>query len=862
MPDKTSIILSTIIALIMIGIFFSAANITGLFSYHLTKEKVLFQGQEITFKNVFSVLKQNANKVVFVFPNLDASSYDLKKTNLIIKLAKEIQPQCTQQTITISTTQPIADGLNKVWLNANNQFVFAYLLKSGKDVMLIGNLPTLQNTLALPTPISTILTQVQQPTTSITTPITAPLPTSINQPVPGQTAQVNVQLCIPMFLETEIANNYENFIVVSFDKALASKFNLEYIPAETQQKGIGIIMPNGNNFAVFLSDKVSEILQSYFDGKTLPESTTMEAQIASYAGGKTYIISSGIVEVCEPGETKQQDLACAFKPEKLYGKTPVSIELDPKANEYSLELSMQIDCSSFDIKSIHINNIPMRYDYNSISKVLILKANADTFKSLEGKHLAMKIEAECDGKDVTSIYSLGKHYFQKLLTRIITGSTYYYLSSYSSMDAYGNDVYTATYEDDNGNNHNVSIVWNGANDFSNYLNDLTTAGFNLIFNTTYYVYEITNPANPAYHGYIWQSTDHIIYIESTITAGTDATGLLKAYLQAYPTSLTGAVPITVPVTVTNITVAPITTTPVTGPVAVVNVTFGVVPLVSLISPSGTVVLAPTVPTYFSVELGKAFNMSMIAVNFGSNASFAWDIDFARTTCSLITHYFLKPAGVNYATIDTGKSVEITTQATINQPGLCQLTYMIWQQGKPSNNFTLIFTIYVYSPNQITLALKEGFNLISFPFYMDMSFTDFNSLASGAISSIWGYSPATGWQIWHSNPAIPSTAGFDHFEPGYAYWINATTDINVVVTSTKPTPTIPSIYVNQGWNLLGLALPYPINTVAYLKTMFDKCEAIYRLDPITQIIAPIAKTSALMPGQGYWFYFNESGVIVP
>jgi len=851
MPDKTSTVLAIVIALIMVGIFFSAASITGLFSYHLTKEKILFQGQEITFKNVFSVLKQNADKVVFVFPkNLDASSYDLKKTNLIIKLAKEIQSHCTQQTITISTTQPIADGLNKVWLNANNQFVFAYLLKSGNDVMLIGNLPTLQNTLTLPKPVSTLLTQIQQPTTSAT----APLPTPINQPVPGQTTQVNVQLCIPMFLETEIANNYKNFIVVSFDKALASEFNLEYIPAETQQKGIGIIMPNGNNLAVFLFDKVSEILQSYFDGKTMPESTTMEAQIASYAGGKTYIISSGIVKVCEPGETKQQDLACAFKPEKLYGKTPVSIELDPKANEYSLELSMQIDCSSFDIKSIHINNIPMRYDYNSVSKVLTLKANAGVFSSLEGKYLTIKIEAECDGKDVTSIYSLGKHYFQKLLTRIITGSTYYYLSSYSSMDAYGNDVYTATYEDDNGNNHNVSIVWNGANDFSNYLNDLTTAGFDLIFNTTYYVYEIINPTNPAYHGYIWQSTDHVVYISSIITTGTDATGLFKTYLQAYPTSLTGAITIA-PIGTYPLTPLPPSTTP------TVTVPISPYPIVPISPITNTIFLVPRTPQYFSVEVNKLFTLEFTAINLGSNGTFGWDL-IPGPTCSLSWHNFIEPARNNQATINTTKKVEIKTEAKISNPGLCKISYTIFEIGNPSNNFTISFTIYAYSPNQITLSLKKGFNLISFPFYMDMSFTDFNSLAANAIASIWGYSPATGWQIWHSNPAIPSTPGFDHFEPGYAYWINATTDIDVVVTSTKPTPTIPSIYVNQGWNLLGLALPYPIDISSYLKTMFDKCEAVYQLDPITKVITPIAKTTTLMPGQGYWFYFNESGVIVP
>ncbi|MBW2979305.1 hypothetical protein DRZ77_02685 [Candidatus Woesearchaeota archaeon] len=531
MHDKTSTILSIAIALITVGIFFSAADITGLFSYHLAKEKVLFRGKEITFKNVFSVLKQNADKVIFVFPkNPDVSSYDLKKTSLIIKLAKEMQPKCTQQTITVSTTKPITDGLNKVWLNANNKFVFAYLLKSGNDVMLIGNIPALQNTLALPKEVSTILTQIQRPKTLTITPI--------NQPVPGQTIQIDIQLCTPMFIETEIANDYKNFIVLSFDKALASEFNLEHIPAETKQKGIGIIMPNGNNFAVFLFDKISDILQSYFDGKTLPESTTIETQIASYVGGKTYIISSGIVGVCEPGETKQQDLACAFKPKKLYGKTHVSIELDSKINEYSLELSIQINCSSFDIKSIHINNMPMKYDYDSLSKVLTIKADAGVFGQLEGEPLIIKIKAECDGKNVTSTYSLGKHYFKKLLTKaIIIGNTYYYTYSYFSSDAYGNDIYTATYEDDNENNHNVSVIWNGAGNFADYLNDLTTEGLNLAFNTTYYVYEVSDPINPAHHGYIWQSADHIVYINSIIAKGTDATGLLKAYLQLYSTTI-------------------------------------------------------------------------------------------------------------------------------------------------------------------------------------------------------------------------------------------------------------------------------------------------------------------------------------
>ena len=146
--------------------------------------------------------------------------------------------------------------------------------------------------------------------------------------------------------------------------------------------------------------------------------------------------------------------------------------------------------------------------------------------------------------------------------------------------------------------------------------------------------------------------------------------------------------------------------------------------------------------------------------------------------------------------------------------------------------------------------------------MDMAFNDFNNLAAGKIASIWGYSPGTGWQVWHSDPSIPSTPNFDRFEPGYAYWVNASDSINVVVTATKPQPTIPQIYANTGWNLIGLAVPYPIEASTYLKSLANNCEAIYHLNPTTGILEPIQKTTNLMPGEGYWFYFNASGVIYP
>jgi len=169
-------------------------------------------------------------------------------------------------------------------------------------------------------------------------------------------------------------------------------------------------------------------------------------------------------------------------------------------------------------------------------------------------------------------------------------------------------------------------------------------------------------------------------------------------------------------------------------------------------------------------------------------------------------------------------------------------------------------------DSVTVALEQGWNLISLPWYVEAANRNpavmFASLVSGAnpnLNILWSYAACGSvWDSWVPNTVDP-TLVYD----GKGYWINldsaATLTVTGALNPANPLDPLPSYPVCVGWNLIGFKNGDATKTIdSYLGGLSFVVAYAYDNGLWDQITAG----ELMKPGQGYWVAFTAAGTIYP
>ncbi len=163
---------------------------------------------------------------------------------------------------------------------------------------------------------------------------------------------------------------------------------------------------------------------------------------------------------------------------------------------------------------------------------------------------------------------------------------------------------------------------------------------------------------------------------------------------------------------------------------------------------------------------------------------------------------------------------------------------------------------------ITIALEQGWNLFSPPFFVascNQSPAVYFASISANITKVWSYCPSTcAWKYWApGDNASTLTAITD----GNGYWLNmkgATTFVVCGDTMPAPPEPPPSYDVCVGWNLIGIRSATPVKASEWLTTIAGKYGIIYGFD--NGHYFSVGANDDLVPGMGYWIAITQPGTI--
>ena len=163
-----------------------------------------------------------------------------------------------------------------------------------------------------------------------------------------------------------------------------------------------------------------------------------------------------------------------------------------------------------------------------------------------------------------------------------------------------------------------------------------------------------------------------------------------------------------------------------------------------------------------------------------------------------------------------------------------------------------------------ISLKQGWNLISYPYTLDnTSVADMMSEITSDYT-IWAYNSSTEiWSDYDSNKA-PHLNNLTDIDNTDSFWINISVDENLTVIGTRPESI--TINLNPGWNLISYPLDTqkPINTA--LSQIAGKYTILWKYDGSTgwDLYNPIDLSASTMdnfiPESGYWINMTESATL--
>jgi hypothetical protein len=209
-------------------------------------------------------------------------------------------------------------------------------------------------------------------------------------------------------------------------------------------------------------------------------------------------------------------------------------------------------------------------------------------------------------------------------------------------------------------------------------------------------------------------------------------------------------------------------------------------------------------------------------------------------------------------------------------GQCRISILVFNPLSCLSITTSSPSQFTISPGTTTVttdnvSLVTGWNLVSLPLVPTNSNIQ-NVLGSSinSIASVWTCSGGgTTGGSWSSYaPGSPSS--LTTMVDGKAYWINANSPTIFTFQGRygNPPPSAPPTYSEPvGWNMVGFKSTQTNITVgSYLGNATGSGgSSIYSL-PITGYSGgnfnALQGTNYMVPGQGYWVYYNTAGVIAP
>jgi len=194
-------------------------------------------------------------------------------------------------------------------------------------------------------------------------------------------------------------------------------------------------------------------------------------------------------------------------------------------------------------------------------------------------------------------------------------------------------------------------------------------------------------------------------------------------------------------------------------------------------------------------------------------------------------------------------------------------------GKDRVGYSGVFSITTppVPPEPVTsynITLAKGRNLISLPLIPESSnITDvLAGVTSANVTQVWAYDPTLlpgdPWLYYYPGPAFGT---LDEMKDGVGYWVE--TDGEAILTVTglcmpdDPLVTPPMYAVYEGWNLMGYKSIITRTHDDYLTNVAGKYSVIWGYDQGYFLVFPLG-TGMLTPGQGYWIWMTQDGVIVP
>jgi hypothetical protein len=167
----------------------------------------------------------------------------------------------------------------------------------------------------------------------------------------------------------------------------------------------------------------------------------------------------------------------------------------------------------------------------------------------------------------------------------------------------------------------------------------------------------------------------------------------------------------------------------------------------------------------------------------------------------------------------------------------------------------------FIPDSYGVSLGDGWNLISLPLIpTDASIEAVLHDIIDEVEVVWFYNASERkWYVYTPGPA-PDT--LTEMRDGWGYFVKMKAPATLTVRGfvTPAFPAAPPTYrVVPGWNLMGFKSKQPLPVQEYLRALGSKWASIWRYGPPW---LKVLSTDSLAPGQGYWLYALEEGVIVP
>lgn len=163
-----------------------------------------------------------------------------------------------------------------------------------------------------------------------------------------------------------------------------------------------------------------------------------------------------------------------------------------------------------------------------------------------------------------------------------------------------------------------------------------------------------------------------------------------------------------------------------------------------------------------------------------------------------------------------------------------------------------------------ISLKQGWNLISYPYTLDN--TSVADMMSGIISNytIWAYNSST--QIWSEYDSNKESHlnNLTDIRNTDSFWINISEDENLTVIGTRPENI--TINLNPGWNLISYPLDISNQINTTLSSIDGKYTILWKYDESTgwDLYNPIELSAStmgnFMPESGYWINMTESATL--